>query len=249
MPRGPSYPSIPLGDAVELADRLHKFAGTQPVAVGTVLTSPAMLDSSAKSTAALKKVAALKYFGLVDEIAGASAKQIQISKRAQHIRLDDGREEALQEAFLSPKHYRFCWEHWGRDLPNDDAIKSHLIIHRKFIETTVGGFIANYKESLAYSGLLDRVDEDDAVEEQGGTDTALAAAATLAAPKGEAQPPPPVGTEQATFPLLEGQALLQWPSKLTQASYDDLTDWVDLMLRRAKRSIVKGADDEADNSD
>ena len=222
MPRGPSYPSIALDEAIDLTERLHKFAGTQPVAVEAVLTSSAMLDSSAKSTAAIKKVAALKYFGLVDEIPGGKARQIQISKRAQHIRLNNGREKALREAFLSPKHYKYCWDLWGRDLPEDDAIASHLVIHRKFVESTVGGYIANYRKSLVYSGLLDGNEDgetSDATGEQhdpaltestveGAHEINVEASTGTPAAEITVESVPP--THQATMTLPGGRVVLEW---------------------------------------
>lgn len=42
---------------------------------------------------------------------------------------------------------------------------------------------------------------------------------------------------EATLPLDEGVASLTWPKSLSQESFEDFQDWVELMLRRAKRSI------------
>ena len=315
MPRGPSYPSIALDEAAGLIEKLHKFAGTQPVAVDTVLKDAEMLDSSVKSTGAIKKVAALKYFGLVEEIPGGNARQIKISKRAQQIRLNDGRAEALRDAFLSPKHYLYCWEFWGADLPSDAAIASHLILERKFIENTVGGFIANYRKSLEYSGILDAEGDGDKADpsgeqrdsplvvgdfvqwESGGAlqfpepkqvtyfsddgthvyvegstagipveqatkeDPPPSHASPLNTPQPLSAPPLarrashpalvlPAADEsaihQATMTLAEGTVLLQWPSSLTEEGYEDFEAWVNLMLKRAKRSIVKSVDDGSD---
>ncbi|SBP88008.1 hypothetical protein [Thiomonas delicata] len=50
-------------------------------------------------------------------------------------------------------------------------------------------------------------------------------------------PPPGAGLKQDTFSLDEGTVVLQWPSSLSQESYDDFKDWIDLQLRKIKRSI------------
>jgi hypothetical protein len=42
---------------------------------------------------------------------------------------------------------------------------------------------------------------------------------------------------QDTFTLDEGQVVLQWPSQISPASYQDLKDWLDLMARRLKRAV------------
>ena len=45
------------------------------------------------------------------------------------------------------------------------------------------------------------------------------------------------GMQQATMPLSEGDATLEWPRYLSSESFEDFEAWVQLMLRRAKRSI------------
>ena len=46
-----------------------------------------------------------------------------------------------------------------------------------------------------------------------------------------------VGTKQDTFTLDEGPVVLQWPSQLSETSYEDFKDWIELQLRKIKRSI------------
>jgi hypothetical protein len=55
--------------------------------------------------------------------------------------------------------------------------------------------------------------------------------------------PPKPGTERAEFPLPEGVARLEFPASLSTASYEDMEAWLELVLRRAKRSVK----DEAAN--
>lgn len=42
---------------------------------------------------------------------------------------------------------------------------------------------------------------------------------------------------RAEFPLQEGLATLEVPFSISQQSYDDLKEWIDLVLRQAERSI------------
>jgi len=51
------------------------------------------------------------------------------------------------------------------------------------------------------------------------------------------------GVERAEFPLPEGVARLEFPASLSSASYEDMQAWLELLLRRAKRSV----NDEAAN--
>lgn len=52
-----------------------------------------------------------------------------------------------------------------------------------------------------------------------------------------ALPQTTVGVKQDTFSLDEGQVMLQFPEKMSTASYEDFKDWIELQLRRIKRSI------------
>lgn len=53
------------------------------------------------------------------------------------------------------------------------------------------------------------------------------------------------------FSMVEGDAVLQWPSRLTQASFEDFKDWLGLIERKAQRAVSAhaseteaGAEDE-----
>lgn len=55
---------------------------------------------------------------------------------------------------------------------------------------------------------------------------------------GESTASPPLAVAQkAEFPLAEGIARLEFPSSLSPESYEDLEAWLELVLRRAKRSV------------
>lgn len=53
--------------------------------------------------------------------------------------------------------------------------------------------------------------------------------------------PPPLklqsGARQDVFSLDEGSVVLQWPEKMSQDSYDDFEAWMQIQLRKIKRSI------------
>lgn len=58
--------------------------------------------------------------------------------------------------------------------------------------------------------------------------------APFPAPTITRQPP---GCKQDTFSLDEGQVILQWPEKMTSASYDDFKAWIDLQVRKIGRAV------------
>jgi hypothetical protein len=54
--------------------------------------------------------------------------------------------------------------------------------------------------------------------------------------------PPPVliepRTERAQFPLPEGVVRIEFPTSMSSASYNDMQAWLDLLMRRAKRTVT-----------
>lgn len=49
------------------------------------------------------------------------------------------------------------------------------------------------------------------------------------------------GMKQETSDLGEGVAFLQWPAKMSPADYEDFEGWLQLVLRKVKRSAVDHA--------
>ena len=45
------------------------------------------------------------------------------------------------------------------------------------------------------------------------------------------------GMKQDTFSLDEGSVVLQWPSHMSKASYEDFKDWIELQMRKIQRSV------------
>jgi len=56
-------------------------------------------------------------------------------------------------------------------------------------------------------------------------------------PKPPASPQVAVGHKRDTFSLDQGQAALEWPEGLTSDSYEDFESWIQLQLKKIKRSI------------
>jgi hypothetical protein len=58
------------------------------------------------------------------------------------------------------------------------------------------------------------------------------------------------GSKEDVFTLASGDAVLQWPERITSDEYEDLEGWLQLMLRKLKRSVVAtSAEDGVQNGD
>lgn len=49
---------------------------------------------------------------------------------------------------------------------------------------------------------------------------------------------------RAVFPLSSGEAVVEWPAKLSPSEYDDLKKWLGLVERQIKRSVAEPAGEE-----
>jgi hypothetical protein len=156
MGRGPSYPYVGLEDAIGLAQKMYDYAKRAPAAVDSVITEA--WKYSATSSSGQKVLAALKAFGLVEDSPAASGKpSMKLTQRSIRILLDDQdsteRRDEIRKAALSPKWYEYCWKTWGKEMP--PSMKSTLLIEHGFVDSTVEGFLRDYRKTMAFAGLLD----------------------------------------------------------------------------------------------
>ena len=261
MSRGPAYPYINLEAAVGLARQLYEYSKRAPANVEAVVKEK--WGYSPTSSSAVKTVAALRYYGLIDSPpVDRGAESIKITERAYRILVDSPdsieRMKALKAAFLGAKAYKLCWDLWGSDMP--PSMRSSLIFDHGFNESTVDGFLSNYKKSVQFAGLLgpgtpeEREQEEDMSGKNGmpeGTGIKSPAAPveqpgikriTAGFDVASAIGSPPakgVGMRQEVFALAEGDVTIQWPERLSPDSMEDFTDWLRILERKIKRNVIQ----------
>lgn len=259
MARGPAYPYVNLESAVNFTRALYDYAKRSPANLNAVLKDK--WDFSPTSSSAVKTVAALRYYGLVDLTQSDKGESIKITDRAYRILVDNEdspeRKKAIKDAFLAPRAYKMCWENWGVEMPA--SMRSTLIFEHGFNESTVDSFLTNYKKSVKYAGLL--TGEADSEREDEGDESAEVASAPVqsGAPAPSPQPTPAprqeassqgrgtpavlakgVGMRQEVFALAEGDVTIQWPEKMSAESWEDFADWLRILERKIKRTVSAG---------
>jgi hypothetical protein len=246
--RSPSYPSIDLKAAVDRAEELYQFAKRSPVLVSAVLPK---WGYNSKSANGMKTVAALKSYGLIEDSGKLDMRKIQLTDRAYRIihsqKDSPDRIKAIQAAARNPEIYKYCWEEFGgpKHMPHDDALREHLILEKKFNATAVSGFLADYKETVGYAKLEDidiiSIDHSDLGGHEEGVEVTETQANNGNTPTSSGvngtTPPLQIGMKQDTFTLDEGQIVVQWPAKLAPESFEDFTDWLELLHRKIGRSV------------
>lgn len=100
----------------------------------------------------------MRAFGLFDTIGEGAGATVKLSTRGLDIASDYPRESpewvtAVKKAALSPKVHNQLWQKYGASPPPDDELRRYLLRDLKFNDNSVGGFIEEYKTTIAFAKL------------------------------------------------------------------------------------------------
>ncbi len=160
--RSPGYPTINLEDAMGRVQSIKEKEGGG----GHFIPYSVALNHigfSAGSSGGIRKLSALKKFGLTEERGKGKAKEIKLSDLSTKLLFfrenqEDGHEYqfALKDAALMPSIHRELWDKYEGNLPSDQTIKTYLVIHReggKFSENAVDDFIRQFRATIYFAKL------------------------------------------------------------------------------------------------
>jgi hypothetical protein len=243
--RSPAYPAFDLKTAIDKARTIYRHEKRAAAPVG-VVTKHCGLDIS--SSSGLRLIAALKQFALAVEQGSGEDRKIQLSELALDILIapsddDPKRIAAIKRAALSPKLHRKLWEHYNGELPSDGNIGTYLVRELTFNDAQVNRFIKEFRSTIAFA-QLDVSDimtpADNAMDDM--NDDGSEFHPSPEQPKRRLPVQAQSGFQQATFPLNGGDALVQWPEHLSSAEFEDFQDWLELVIRKVKRSVSERAE-------
>jgi hypothetical protein len=113
---------------------------------------------------ARKTLAALKYYGFVYQPHGT--KEAGLTEAAlliiNSVLGSKEQNNAIQQAFLSPVMYAYCWQLWGNDDVAEEVMRSHLVLEKSFNAASLTRFIARYRESREFSRIGQNVEAEEA---------------------------------------------------------------------------------------
>lgn len=151
--RSPNYPAVSLRNAVERARKLYAADGRPGSTIEGALRH---LGFSGSHGQAMTVLSALKKFGLIEDKAG----RIVPTKLAVDVfEFSEDHERhraALRQMVLNPGIYLELVDQFrehGR-LPSDASLKPELVTDMGFNPKAVTGFLADFRDSLEYAGLL-----------------------------------------------------------------------------------------------
>ena len=122
--RSPSYPSTPLGEAIELARKIHNMERTNPVDREVAVKAMGYSGISGRSATVLSN---LIQFGLVEK---TGKNEVRITRRAIDIiypDTDESKAEALRAAAREPELFQAIVERFTDGLPSETALQAYLI--------------------------------------------------------------------------------------------------------------------------
>lgn len=247
--RSPPFPFISLEKALERTAKLYEYSKGHPVRTASAVVA---WGYQPKSSGGIQTIAALKSFGLLTDSGSNEERKVQVSDLGRRLLRGpppDVRRQLLQQAALGSKVIAEYWGEWGARRPPDNDCKWELCDKRGFTEEAAAKFLTVYDLTVSYAGLddSDMVLDDAAdigppvdVEEPAMEDTpprAPAPTVRFAGGGGAASPEVtvPEGSRKAVFPLTEGDVTLIFPADLSPSALEELGDYLEIFLRKAKR--------------
>jgi hypothetical protein len=178
VPRGrsPSYPGIPLGEAVERARQAYAVLRTHSAPIKAFTDAwgyKSQITGPATST-----VAALRKYGLLDQQGNGDSRTAKLSDLAVEIIMKEDPADAIRRAALHPPIFGEMWSMYATDVPPETALRYEFVTNRGFTETGFLDFLRSYKETVSYANLGasvkiepppqdERADEDDEEDDDG----------------------------------------------------------------------------------
>lgn len=253
--RSPSYPAINLKTAVARAQTFYMY---EKRAEANVSVAAQHWGYSIASSGGKQVLAALIAYGLMEDRGSSDKRHVRLTDLAFQILLDERpdsteRADALRRAALMPKIHVELFTHWPEVLPSNQNLRHYLLVAKKFNDNAVDDFIKELRITADYAGIYTQgatpaaatppvtdlgTNAQELEQGSGGsTDTSSlppAPASSLFALRS-------AGTNnqlrQDTFSLDEGQVVLQWPATLSEHSYEDMKDWIELQMRKIRRGV------------
>ena len=246
--RSPSYPDLNLEEAIEKARVLWERENRNYAPVRTVVEH---WEFKGLTGPAVRAVAALKKFGLLEDKGHGDNRQARLTELGQSIILDEradsqDRKAAIRTAALLPGIHETLWEQYQGNLPSDSTLRYVLQKELKFSPKGADALIEEFRATIAFAELEDSDSiaepEDNQTSDIGNQngDVPIDLFATSPKPFGERSvdiDAKPTSTRLLQVPLLGGNwAAVQLPQPMSEPEWDQMMK----VLNAMKPGIVSG---------
>ena len=151
--RSPSFPFIPLGKAIVRARSIAERHGRDPV---SLTAAGETWRYAPKSSGLLQTFAALRAYGLIEDVGRAEERRIQLSDlgwRILHDTRSDARQEAIREAAIRPRSIAEYAHKWLPSRPSDDECISELHLDRGFSPQAAKQYLKVFDQTAVLADL------------------------------------------------------------------------------------------------
>lgn len=151
--RSPSFPFIPLRKALDRAQVMASAHKKSPARASVVGETWGYSPSSSGLT---QTIAALKAYGLLDDVGRGEERRVQLNDLAFRIMSDTrpgARESAIRDAALRPRLLAEYAEIWLPDRPSDAHCISELTLDRGFTAEAARLFLRTFDDNASFVGL------------------------------------------------------------------------------------------------
>jgi hypothetical protein len=151
------FPFIPLGRAIERARELYKVANSHEVPFTTAAKTWGYAE---KSSGGVQTAAALKSFGLIEDVSGSDVRKVKLTDPALRIirdprEISPDRDSLIREAALKPSLHREIIEKYSGMPPSEEALKAFLLIDRGLKDDAAPEFIREFAATMAFAKVAE----------------------------------------------------------------------------------------------
>ena len=239
--RSPRYPFHNLDETIELVSKIHAEDRQHPVSRDVAARHMGFSGISGTSDRALSS---LMHYGLAEKAVKGEIRVTSLALEILHPSHESERVKALNVAGFSPELFRELRERYPEAPPSAASLESFLMrsgfapvairpASKAYLETCQflqrnGAYERDNASPVSAEELVDRGDPKD--------QTAMSAPIIL-----PMQNPPatlPTSIRGDVFSLQGGgEVIANLPDTMSQRDYEDLKDWLELMIRKAGRKV------------
>ena len=239
--RSPNFPFISLEYAL---DRAKQFYDEERRGFAPFPVAAEHWSYSPSSSGALQTAAALKSYGLMEDEGTGRGRKLRLTDLALRILLDarpdsSERDRYKRQAALSPSISSVIYENWPTVPPSDATLHHFLVLELQFNESTAYKVSKIIKDNYTFAKLY-KSDSESRIDEIDKDNSPQAIGDVLRINR-EALPKSALNTEQIIGP--DGIIILQFSGEPTWASYDFLSQYIELRKKLLKPSPTRQQSD------
>jgi hypothetical protein len=232
--RSPNYPQIDLGSALEIVRPAWKAEHRNKMSRAVLARH---MGYSSLNGRALGRIGAVRAYGLID----GTGDELRISDDAvtvlaspDHVNLQY--REALERLALKPQLFQDIKKQFPSSLPSETNL-GFWLVQQNFTQEAAGkaakSFLASMR--LVYEGESQYNPPSEPRDNSVNAQVTASIGEIKAGPHGQAEK----GMRKAVFPLSEGDVVLMFPQGLGPDGFDELSSYLQIFLKQAKRDGVK----------